>query len=232
MFRFVCPMCQHAMEVSESKSGSKTRCQRCGQKLLIPMPPQYSYGKKKAAPRGRRWYARYVVAGVLVLGVAYGAYYVFIAISEASVGQKMEVRNYARNTPERAVRDTIAKNALKPDLVKFEKWGPHLYRREWESMLRLADSSNREAAEKMVKMRSFDCIVRVAYHLPEMAVVQGVVGQFAAGPHDHLFAVKGQYVALIEGIQSGDDWKDRFEQTVLRQSSVGGDSSADKLKSR
>lgn len=234
MFRFVCPMCQHSMEVAESKAGSKTRCARCGQKLLIPMPPQHSRGKKKsvAGPGGRGRLARYGVGAALLSGVVFGVYYfVYLPITEASAGRVMEVRNFARSSAERAVRDTLMKHVLKPKDVKFERWGPHLFRREWESMLRLADANNRDEAEKLVKIKSFDAIVRVAYSIPEMATISGIKGENSAGSHDLLFAVKGPYVAQLDGLTGGDDWKQQFEQKVLRSQS-GGDSSSDKSRGR
>jgi hypothetical protein len=233
MFRFVCPMCQFGMEVSESKSGSKTRCQRCGQKLLIPMPPQRSIGKsKKGAAGGVRRYTRQLVGAVLVMGLVAGGYYfVYIPIAEAGAGKTVEVRDYARNAPERAVRDTLRKNVIKGDLIKFEKWGPHLYRREWESMLRLAEKEKKDEALKLVKIHSFDAVVRLAYELPERAVVTGSMGQYSAGKHDVLFAVKGPYITLLDGINGGDDWKDLFEKNLLK-SSGGTDSSSDKLRGK
>lgn len=228
MFRFVCPMCQHGMEVPERKAGTKTRCGRCGQKLLIPLPPQHVLGakKKKAVAgegglRGLLAYSRYVVAAAVLAGFGTGGYFVYSSLTEGTAGLTVEVRSQPRNAAERSVRDTLARNVRKASDIKFEKWGPHMYRREWDSLLALAGAEGRDAAQKLIKTKNFDCVVRVVYQMPELLPGAASAGGSGSGTRDHLFVVKGLDVALLEEFPSGDDWKDRFAKNVLRQAPAG-----------
>jgi len=218
-------MCQHGMDVSERKSGTKTRCARCGQKLLIPLPPQHTIGSKKKGGvgviSGLLGYSRYAVAVAVLAAFGTGGYFIYSAITEGSVGLTVEVRGSPRNAAERSVRDSLVRSVRQPSEVKFQKWGPHLYRREWDSLMRLASTEGRDAAQKVVKTRNFDCIVRVAYQLPDMMAGSASGGGFGSGAHDHLFVVKGLYVAVLEDFASGDDWKERFTKNVLHQSATG-----------
>jgi hypothetical protein len=122
-----------------------------------------------------------------------------------------------RNAVETRVRDLILKVNTEPEKIKFEKWGPHLYRREWDGMLHLADSIAKSKANGLIKNANFECIVRLVYKAPHRVVVgQASSTQLPDVQHDELFIITKDTVDLI-AFQSGDDWKDRLEALILHQ---------------
>jgi len=40
MFRYLCPRCKKSMSAQDGEAGSKLDCPHCGQRILVPTPPQ------------------------------------------------------------------------------------------------------------------------------------------------------------------------------------------------
>jgi rRNA maturation protein Nop10 len=239
MFRFICPRCQFGMEAKESKAGTKTNCKKCGQKLMIPLPPKFNTGrlsgfrrgKKKRSPKdaqpfrignvevSREVMRRFVgiVFLVLLIGGGYLGYKVIPSLLLKPAADEVEVRSSPKHWTERQVADLILKLSSDPDKIQFEKWGPHLYRNEWEQMLRQSDEFGRSKAKGFVKDPHFECVVRLVYKAPHRTVVgKADSTQLPPQEHDELFVVHNDSTPPdLVSFQSGDEWKERLKRLVL-----------------